>query len=349
MNIFSPFSDEAKRIAINLAQRHDAYMEILRREDALPSSMFFVTKGTQDYLVIKRHSRDNGTTIGARSADTEAALTTFTLERDAVQKSRQATEASLMEFIRQYKALKLPRAMPKPARILRELDIANLLGRDLMVVGTNTFAAYQLEAGCRFEGLADETEDFDLAWCRRAGVTHAAVQETSRNATLLSVLQRLDRQTRINRKKPCQALDSDGYEIELLVAPSLYSTLDKTEAFSPLASLHEQEWLLNGTPIRQVVVSRDDKTCPIFAPDPRWMALYKLWLADKPERNPNKRDKDRAQGTVLLDVVREYMQVSYPLDTDFVLDLPDELLPYFNGWAARVGYVPSSNAKRSFR
>jgi hypothetical protein len=67
------------------------------------------------------------------------------------------------------------------------------------------------------------------------------------------------------------------------------------------------------------------------------MASHKLWLADKPERNPNKRDKDRAQGNVLLDAVREYMQVSYPLDTDFVLDLPDELLPYFNGWAARVG------------
>jgi len=157
----------------------------------------------------------------------------------------------------------------------------------------------------------------------------------------------MDRQTRINGKKPCQALDSGGYEIELLVAPSLYPTLDKNEVFAPLSSLHEQEWLLEGTPIRQVAVSRDDKTCPIVAPDPRWMALHKLWLADRPLRNPNKRDKDRQQGNVLLDAVREYMSVSYPLITDFVLDLPDELLPYFDDWAARTGYVPGNEARRS--
>jgi hypothetical protein len=350
---FIPFSDEAKRLAANLAQRHDAFIEVLRREDAMPSSMFFAQKASDDYLVIKRHSKDNGTTIGVRNNETEAKLASYLEARSAVAAARSLTEAALTEIIRQYKALKLPRAMPKASRILRELDIASLLGTDLMLVGTNAFVAYQIEAGCRFEGLADETEDFDLAWCRQSGVSLIASSTTSRSTaalpSLLSVLQKIDRQYRINRAKPYQAIDSEGYEVELLVAPSIYATLGKDEQFSPMPSLIEQEWLLRGTPVRHVVISRDDKTCPVYAPDPRWMALHKLWLADKPERNANKRDKDRMQGNILLDAICTHMTISYPLDLDFVLDLPDELIAHFNRWAKQNDFLPAKVAAASLR
>lgn len=107
---------------------------------------------------------------GINSA-TEAKLASYLEERSEVTAARALTEAALTEIIRQYKALKLPRAIPKASRILRELDIAGLLGTDLMLVGTNAFVAYQIEASCRFEGFADETENFDLAWCRQSGVS----------------------------------------------------------------------------------------------------------------------------------------------------------------------------------
>lgn len=350
---FIPFSDEAKRLAANLAQRHDAFIEVLRREDAIPSSMFFVQKASGDYLVIKRHSKDNGTTIGVRNSESEAKLASYLEERSAVATARSLTEAALIEIIRQYKALKLPRAMPKASRILRELDIAGLLGTDLMLVGTNAFVAYQIEAGCRFEGFADETEDFDLAWCRQSGVSlissSTASRQTAAPPSLLSVLQKIDRQYRINRAMPYQAIDSEGYEVELLVAPSIYATLGKDEQFSPMPSLIEQEWLLRGTPVRHVVISRDDKTCPVYAPDPRWMALHKIWLADKPERNANKRDKDRMQGNILLDAIRTHMTISYPLDLDFVLDLPEELIAHFNRWAGHNDFVPAKVVAVSLR
>jgi hypothetical protein len=325
------------------------------------SSMFFAQKASGDYLVIKRHSKDNGTTIGVRNSETEAKLASYLEERSAVATARSLTEAALIEIIRQYKALKLPRAMPKASRIFRELDIASLLGTDLMLVGTNAFVAYQIEAGCRFEGFADETEDFDLAWCRQSGVSLMASSTASLTASLtalsqiailpslLSVLQKIDRQYRINRAKPYRAIDSEGYEVELLVAPTIYATLGKDEQFSPMPGLIEQEWLLRGTPVRHVVISRDDKTCPVYAPDPRWMALHKLWLADKPERNANKRDKDRMQGNILLDAIRGYMTISYPLDLDFVLNLPEELIAHFNRWAEQNDFVPAKVATASLR
>lgn len=346
----------------NQAQRHDAFIEVLRREDAMPSSMFFAPKTSGDYLVIKRHSKDNGTTIGVRNSATEAKLASYLEERSAVAAARSLTEAALTEIIRQYKALKLPRAMPKASRILRELDIAGLLGTDLMLVGTNAFVAYQIEAGCRFEGCADETEDFNLAWCRQSGVSliasltaslalsgQTASREIVPRPSLLSVLQKIDRQYRINRAKPYQAIDSEGYEVELLVAPSIYATLGKDEPFSPMPSLIEQEWLLRGTPVRHVVISRDNKTCPVYVPDPRWMALHKLWLADKPERNANKRDNDRTQGNVLLEAIRTHMPISYPLNLDFVLDLPEELIAHFSRWARENNFVHAKVAAPTLR
>ena len=30
----------------------------------------------------------------------------------------------------------------------------------------------------------------------------------------------------------------------------------------------------------------------------------------------------------------------HPLDTSFVMDIPEELLPYFNRWAAERGFIP---------
>ena len=91
--------------------------------------------------------------------------------------------------------------------------------------------------------------------------------------------------------------------------------------FSPLAEFQEQEWLLKGRAVRHVIADRENRTCPIFAPDPRWMALHKLWLAQNPERNALKRSK--------------------ALDIDFVLSLPEELRTLFDEWARKRGLTPA--------
>jgi hypothetical protein len=70
------------------------------------------------------------------------------------------------------------------------------------------------------------------------------------------------------------------------------------------------------------------------------MAVHKLWLAKKPERNAQKRPKDAKQGQVLLDACRYFLTDAYPLDIDFVLDLPEELRDLFNDWAQAAGYEP---------
>jgi len=323
-------SEESLRIAINLEQRYSAWLDITRERESMPTSMFFTKKGTSEYLTVK--NGDRSTTIGARSPETEKTLAEYTGRRDLLDQSLRDIGAAMGEIIAQYKALRLPTLPTKIAKILRELDIAGNLGVELVVVGTNAFPAYELACGIRMP--EDPTEDFDLAWCRTEGVADGS--------PLMRTLKKADSSFRINKSKPYQALDSMGYEVEMLVAPSLFKTLSKSEVFSSMAVFPEQEWLLLGRQIRSVVVSSDGKPCPLVVPDPRYMALLKIWLSKKPERNPLKVAKDRRQGESLLLATANSLQSSHPIDIDFVLGLPEELMPVFNEWAASNAFIPAA-------
>ncbi len=344
---FIAYSQESLRIVANLEQRYDAWIDAVRTLDALPSSMFFATSDSgRQFLTVKRHAKDNGTSVGPREPDTERRLAEYETARRDSQGRLRATGDALTEIIALYRRLRLPVAMPLPAKILRELDIAQLLGRDLMLVGTNAFIAYQLEAGHRFPEGVGETEDFDMAWCRGAAITFSSTTQPAPpgkrdlGSPLMRVLRAVDPSFKINPRRPYQARDKSGYEVELLSAPSLFRTFSKDEVFSPVATLEEQEWLLKGRPVRHIAISQDNKPCPLFVPDPRWMALHKLWLAEKPERSAAKRPKDRLQGDMLLDAVQQFMSSAFPLDSDFILDLPDVLRPHFDRWCAERNFVP---------
>ena len=192
-----------------------------------------------------------------------------------------------------------------------------------------------------------ETENFDLAWCRDTRVSLAQIAPseapppTGKRPTLLAALRSVDAGFAMIKRKPYQAVNADGYEVELLAAPSTHP-LPRDEAFAPLVTLPEQEWLLHGAPVRCVVATPKPGACPLYVPDPRWMAVHKLWLARKPERNPAKKDKDARQGRVLLDAARYFLKDAYPLDLDFVLDLPAELREHFTEWAQASGFDPTN-------
>ena len=348
--ILNTFSDEALRLCANLAQRHDAWVSAIRQQESLPSSMYWVTKDSREYLTIKQAPGDQGKSQGPRSPETEARYEFYRRDREAAKTTLLETETALLGTIRSYRGHHLPMATNRPAAILRELDIQGLLGTDLLVVGTNAFAAYEVEAGARFAaGIADETDDFDLSWCRGTRVSLSKANDRPPGSPLMRALKCVDSSFTINRARRYQALDRTGYEVELFAAPSVFRTLPVNDVFEPYPVFPEQEWLLQGRAVRHVIVSQNLKTCPIFAPDPRWMAMHKLWLANKPERKATKRPKDRKQGEALLDLIKDRMPISYPLDIEFVLDLPGELRPLFDTWASSRGYVPGKDSGTSLR
>lgn len=317
------FSDEQARYVINLAQQYQVWMEADRALAALPYNLVRKEVKGRSYLYEVLDRRNNAKSLGPWSEEAEKRLREYRAAKFETKDRRSMSEAALNVTCRLYRTLRLPQIDSIAAEILREADRRSLLGDKLLVVGTNAMPAYSLEAGGFIRGVPEETFDFDMAW--------SADSAAEEGQPIWEMLKAVDSTFTVNPERPFQARNAKAYEFELLAAPSRLATMDRRDKPAPIP-LEEQEWLLNGRHVDHVVVSRELKPARVVAPDPRWFALHKLWMSEKPERNPLKKPKDRKQGLALLDAVSQAMP-HYPLDEAFVSELPSALLPHFERWA----------------
>ncbi len=326
MAIIRPFTAEQERSLINMRQRYDAWIDAERALFALPYDLRRKKVGSYQYLYEIHDRSGNGRSLGAWDEEKQQQFDSYHAAKEAAKLRRDGAKAALGETSRIARALRLPVLSSDAGPILREADRRGLLGTHLLVVGTNAMAAYAIEAAGTFIGVPDETEDFDLAW---------AAEEAANEAMVWDMLKAVDPTFTVNSERDFQARNAKAYEVELLVAPSLAATLARTDRPKPVP-LPEQEWLLPGRRVDQVVPCRDATPARIVAPDPRWFALHKLWLGAQAKRNPLKRRKDVAQGNALLDAVAEAMP-HYAIDAAFEAELPPELEPYFAAWKSGRG------------
>lgn len=321
MQTVRPFSDEQARLLVNLRQRYEVWITAEQQRAALPYDLRRKTVGGRDYLYRIFDRGGNGQSLGPLTRERQAEFDAYHAEKQALKDQIAQLRGALAESAALYRALRLPLLSSDAGPILRECDRRNLLGSRLLVVGTNAISAYMVEAN-GFIRLPDETEDFDLAW--------VAQTPDANGREVWDMLKAVDSTFTVNSERDFQARNAKAYEVELLVAPSRAATLGTKDQPKPVP-LPEQEWLLNGRPVDQVVGCRDGSPARIIAPDPRWFALHKLWMADQAKRNPQKRPKDRLQGLALLSAVAEAMP-HYPLDDAFREELPEELLAIYSSW-----------------
>lgn len=332
MNLVRPFSDEQSRLLVNLRQRYEVWIDAERALAALPYDLRRKTVNGHDYLYRIFDRGGNGRSLGPMTSDLEARLLAYRSEKDALKERIKGLRPALAESAALYRALRLPLLSSDAGPILRECDRRGLLGSHLLVVGTNAIAAYMAEANGRID-LPDETEDFDLAWISQ--------QEDDDEKRLWDMLKAVDPTFTVNAERDFQARNARAYEVEIVVAPSRAATLGGRDQPRPVP-LPEQEWLLLGRPVDHVIGCRDGSPARIVAPDPRWFALHKLWMAAQDKRNPLKRPKDRVQGLALLDAVAQAMP-HYPFDDAFESALPHELTPHFEAWREQSGHADDSS------
>jgi hypothetical protein len=331
MAALRPFRDEQTRLLVNLRMQYDAWIEVERQFAALPYDLRRKTVNGQDYLYHIKDRSGNGKSLGPLSPERAQQLADYRITKAELKARAQSLRAVLAEAAALYRALRLPLLSSEAGPILRECDRRRLLGTQLLVVGTNAIMAYMAEANSAIS-LPDETEDFDLAW-----VSQEPEDDEQR---VWDMLKAVDPTFTINSERDFQARNAKAYEVELMVAPSRATTLGSKDRPRPVP-LPEQEWLLLGRPVDQVVGCRDGSPARILAPDPRWFALHKLWMAAQSKRNPLKRTKDRKQGLALLDAVQRAMP-HYPIDAEFEAEIPEELFPYYKEWQSAPSAIQTS-------
>ena len=318
------FTDEQARALVNLRPRYEALIEAERALALLPYNLVRKRVGEREYLYEAIDRANNGKSLGPMTPELEKKLADYQAKKQDLRRRRATAQDLVGEIGRLARPLRLPMLASAAGELLRELDTRGLLGEALLVVGTNCLPAYALEAGGVIPDAPDETDDFDLAW---------VAEDESEEAALWAALKAVDPTFTLNTERMFQARNRAAYEVELLVAPSRAATMHRQERPRPIP-LPEQEWLLPGRRVDQVVPCRDGTAARLVVPDPRWFALHKLWMADQPKRNPLKRGKDRKQGLALLDAVAAAMP-HYPLDEEFERELPGELTPCWREWKER--------------
>lgn len=305
--------DTQLRALIDLQDAYEATLRLWRETDRHAGRMNWKTISGRDYLYHVYGHAGVGKSLGPRSSETEARYEAFRKGKQETKAQLAATEPDLRRAAQVYAAVGLPVADSWAAKLFQHLDREGLMGRYVLVVGTNAMPAYQIEAQQRMQTRLYATRDTDLAW---------RGESSSGDAVLWPAIREFDPKFTINAERPFQAIGHGSRELELLAAPSVAETL-KFEPFLPVANLVEQEWLLMGQPLRQVICSLDRTPCGIEVPDPRFFALHKAWLSKKPGRDPRKAPKDWNQANLVWTWLPE--MPAYPVDAEFRASIPNEL------------------------
>lgn len=208
--------------------------------------------------------------------------------------------------------------------MLRVLNRAGLLGRNVIVVGTNALYAYEAAGGVHFDSSVMETGDVDILWEARSRLTLAS---DVRGAGLIGLLRRADRSFEPTAARSFRAANRNGFMVDLLKPlPKDVIRDDESRSLGADDDLFAAEtrnlgWLLSAKKFHQTAIARDGFPVPLIVPDPRLFALHKLWLAEQSDREPIKKGRDRAQGNAVLTLLLERLP-QYPLDPWVLKGLP---------------------------
>lgn len=320
-------SDFQSKALIDAKQVYEALRTMRQESRAYEGSMHWKTVSGSDYLIKSVRGVQRG--VGPRSPETEEIYHSFTVGKAAADDRLKGVLARLAEQARVCKAASINRVPSVPAKVLRMLDAHGLLGKNLIVIGTNAMYAYESAAGIMFDSAIMATTDIDLMMDARLKLKIAAKERIS-GGGLMSLLKQADSSFSPVYEKGFRAVNRDGYYVDIVKAepsppwkeePSSLGAGDALEA-TPIKSLN---WLLSSPKFSDIAIGSDGMPVPIVCPDPRAYALQKLWLSSQLDRDPLKKGRDQAQAFAVASAVADRMP-QLPFLPDDLRSFPKEII-----------------------
>jgi hypothetical protein len=196
-------------------------------------------------------------------------------------------------------------------RQARSLERRGILGKNVLVVGTNAIFAYEAAAGVFVDTPMLATNDLDILFDARTRLRLRVEKETP---VLLDALKDADPSFERIGPRGYSAVNADGYYVDLLKAtPRNVLASREPDTLGSSADLHashisNMQWVTNAPKFSAMAVGADGAPVPLACPDPRAFALYKLWMGTRdPARDPLKRARDVQQAKAVAGIVNEYM------------------------------------------
>lgn len=322
-----PLTSEQRRQLIDTQQVYEAWRNAKADSDRrFAGSMRWAERSGKEYLLRKIAKTE--TSLGLRNKDTEAAYDAF-LRGRAENSDRLAGLSERLDKLAPVNvATGLGRIPSIAARILRACDEQSLLGKQLIVVGTNAMYAYEVQAGVHIESGLVATGDIDLLYDARRHISFAVNGLATQG--LIGLLQRVDTSFAPARPRGFRAANRDGYLVDLIRPEAKDIFRDKLPAaLSELpedlegAAIFGLGWLINSPRIEAVVVDERGYPVRLVALDSRTFALHKAWMSQRADREPIKAVRDLEQAKAAARIATHYLRKS--LDTPDLSALPNEL------------------------
>jgi hypothetical protein len=308
---FKEMADNQRRVFIDTVQLYEAFVDTYLKNRSYAGGLHWKKSKGREYLFRTRDRYGYGKSLGARSPETEAILKEFRQAKKNLKERMAFFKARLKEQARFCKAAMIQRVPRVVTHILRLLDQQNLLGKNVMVVGTNALYAYEASAGIFFDRPMMATRDMDILWDVRPKLT-LAVDDQTEPGGLLGILKKSDRSFELSGSQPFRAVNRQGYMVDLIKAePKRWVTKEPRRMGGPgdleAVEIRNLQWLLSSPKCSQVVIGDDGYPSTMVVPDPRAFALHKFWLSGQQDREPVKKQRDRDQGLAVVRLVIQHL------------------------------------------
>ncbi|WP_300067669.1 nucleotidyltransferase domain-containing protein [uncultured Ruegeria sp.] len=318
MSNINELSGEMIRDAIDARDRY----ELLREAEAelhhsYKGSMRFERRADKEYLVrtIKGSSTQRKS-LGVRSPETEQLLKQFQAGKARVQDRIAGLRQQIEDRASVLVARGLGRMPVLPARVIRQIDRAGLLGKHLTILGTNALYAYEAAAGVRIGSDMLATGDVDMLFdARRKLVVGGDVNTKG----LIGLLKQVDKTFYKAVGRSYTAANRDGYQVDL-IEPQDHARIMRegergmsdVEGDLVATSTDSSKWLLNVPKFNAVSFDEKGLPVPLVTLDPRVYALQKLWIVENDKsRAPDKRQRDAEQADLVATLAVRHLGLSF--------------------------------------
>ncbi len=304
-------NDDQRRLFIDTAQLHEAYDAQFVRSRSYRGGMHWKKSKGKAYLFRSLDRYGNGKSLGPRSEQTEAIYNEFHTNKKKILERLNQLKDRLKTQARFCKAARIARVPRIVTAILRLLEQHQLLGRNVLIIGTNALYAYEARAGVFMERGLLATQDMDVLWDTRPKLNIFAIDNIEM-AGLIDILRRADRSFDLHSSQNFRAVNSSGYMVDLVKPepkPALKVENRKMGSADDLlaAEVRNLDWLLSAPKTNQVVIGDDGYPATMVVPDPRAFAIHKLWLSRQTDREPIKKGRDRSQSLAVCKLILQYM------------------------------------------
>jgi hypothetical protein len=308
------------RVAVDLRQTYEAYRNAHHHVETYAGGLGWKSVNGKDYLIKVINRRGGTKSLGPRSAETERIHDEFVSGKVRAKEREAGLKSSIAEFAGMARGVGINRVPSLVGATLRKLDDYGLLGKNLIVIGTNALYGFESAAGVMFDAGLMATTDVDFLWDARATLKLGALDSAVAEAGVLAILRKLDRSFEPVRHAGFRAVNKNGFYVDLVKqTPNPPWRKDEPEKLAAgdltPSVLPNIKWLLASEKFSAVVIGQDGLPAPMVTPDPRAFAVYKQWLSNQPDREPEKKKRDWLQAEATIAVVRARF-AHLPLDAN---------------------------------